>query len=92
MPSPLLLALLLQAAPATAPSLGLDDPVDCAATPGALACRRDGATRYRLPLDEERTFDRKADGLQQDGRQCGLVGPKVCTRKPRTILSTAPKE
>lgn len=90
MPSLLLLALMLQAAPA-APSLGIEDPVDCAATPGALACRK-GAARYRLPIDDDSVFDRKADGLRQDGRECGLVGPKVCTRKPRTILSTAPKE
>ncbi len=91
MPSLLLLALLMQAAPATAPSLGIEDPVDCAATPGALACRKT-ASRYRLPIDEDSVFDRKGDGLRQDGRECGLVGPKVCTRKPRTILSTAPRE
>ncbi len=97
MPSLLLLALSLQSAPVALPAppprsrLGVEDAVDCAETPGALACRK-GSARFRLPIRENETFDRKADGLRQDGRQCGLVGPKVCTRKPRTILSTAPKE
>lgn len=91
MPSLLLIALMLQAAPVRATGLGLDDPVDCAATPGALACRK-GPSRYRLEGADDATFDRKADGMVQTSAPCGLIGLKLCTRKPRTILSTAPKE
>ncbi|MEP9402415.1 hypothetical protein [Sphingomonas sp. VNH70] len=89
--SMLLLALLLQGAPVRATTIGIDDPVDCAATPGALACRK-GPARYRLEGDEDESFDRKSDGLRATGAPCGLIGLKLCTRKPRTILSTAPKE
>ncbi len=85
--SALLLLLMMQAAPAPA-RLGVADPVNCVLTPRALGCPERRNERFRLGDDDEPTFDRKADGLKQDGRQCGLLGSQqYCTRKPRTILS-----
>jgi len=84
----LLFALVLQSAPVVT-KLNVAEPVDCTVTPRALGCPERRGERYRLTDDDEPGFDRKADGLRQDGRQCGLLGSQqYCTRKPRTILST----
>jgi hypothetical protein len=80
--------LAMQAAP---PKLGVTDPLDCTVTPDAIGCPGRAQARYRLPDDGDPGFDRKADALRQDGRQCGLLGQPLCTRKPRTILSTTPR-
>lgn len=91
----LIVALVAQAAPVpasppvAATRLGVTDPVNCITTPRALGCPERRGERYRLTESDEPAFDRKADGLRQDGRQCGLLGAQqYCTRKPRTILST----
>ncbi len=90
----LIFALAAQAAPPRPPietKLGVADPVNCVTTPRALGCPERRGDRYRLTDSDEPAFDRKADGLRQDGRQCGLLGAQqYCTRKPRTILATSP--
>ncbi|WP_156347259.1 MULTISPECIES: hypothetical protein [unclassified Sphingomonas] len=83
----LLFALVLQSAPVVT-KLNVAEPVDCVVTPRALGCPERRNERFRLGDSDEPAFDRKADGLKQDGRQCGLLGSQqYCTRKPRTILS-----
>ena len=48
-------------------------------------------SRYRLDSQFEAAPTLKDRALREDGRRCQVVGPRMCTRPPRTLL-TAPIE
>ena len=43
---------------------------------------------YRLDADDSATSTVKGRSID-DGTKCNVVGSRVCTRKPRTVFSTA---
>lgn len=45
-------------------------------------------SRYRLDAPDEVPRDTKQTALATDGSACSIVGARVCTRKPRTIVTT----
>ncbi len=43
---------------------------------------------YRLEPDDDAASDTRGRSID-DGTKCNVVGSRVCTRKPRTVFSTA---
>ena len=75
-----------QAAPATidlTPDRLAAGPCDTA------SCAEDPGSRYRLPLPVERASpDARTRAVDEDGRECNLVGSERCTGKPHLIVGT----
>lgn len=84
----MLIALALAAAAAPQPRVvamrAALRPSACA----TAACTAEPArSRYRLDDDGAAPVDIKSTALATDGGQCSVVGARVCTRKPRTVLT-----
>ena len=46
------------------------------------------ASRYRLPSSGDDASSAKNRALAEDGGECSIVGARVCTSKPRRILTS----
>ena len=57
---------------------GLSCTIACEPTPPR--------SRYRLDAQASDDGDTKRQALATEGSECSVVGGRVCTRKPRTLL------
>ncbi|WP_156340168.1 hypothetical protein [Sphingomonas sp. Leaf17] len=73
---------------------GQQNNVQSASSKLSVTCRTERCgepekrSPYRLEADDVASSDSKGRAID-DGTKCNVVGSRVCTRKPRTVFSTA---